>query len=164
MKSCHPYVGRQNPMSVYALSWATCTARRAAPSMRLKAFSTPLSSHTAMTIGVPISWALASAAAMIRWARSLVMLVFSKVSSTVYLLCHRSSGRETLFQVADLRKADEVEELAEAGKLVKDRERRPGLADLGQGGADPRRRAEQRGDRKDHDLEPEGGQRVVVDR
>jgi hypothetical protein len=33
--------------------------------MRLNAFSTPPSSTTAMTIGVPISLALASAAAMI---------------------------------------------------------------------------------------------------
>src|SRR5689334_20359497 len=129
--------------------------------MRLKALSTPLSSTTAMTNGWPISPALASAAAMTRWARSLVMLGLSKVSATVGASL---SGPEAVLQFADLGQADEVEELAEAGQLVHDRQRRPGGADLGQGVADPGGGAEQGGDGEDHDLVSEAGQRGVVDR
>ena len=50
-------------------------------SIRLNAFSTPPSSTTAMTIGVPISLALASAPAMIRCAASVLMLAFGNVSA-----------------------------------------------------------------------------------
>src|SRR3954447_17543747 len=79
MKSCQPCVGIPNPTAVYALSCATCTLSSAAPSMRLNAFSTPPSSTTAITIGVPISVALASAAAIIWWAASVLMLAFGNV-------------------------------------------------------------------------------------
>src|ERR687885_20068 len=81
MKSCQPCVGMPKPTAVYALSWATCTLSSAAPSIRLNAFSTPPSSTTAMTIGVPISLALASAPAMIRCAASVLMLAFGNVSA-----------------------------------------------------------------------------------
>src|SRR3954451_15289429 len=79
MKSCQPCVGMLKPTAVYALSWATCTLSSAAPSIRLNALSTPPSSTTAMTIGVPISFALASAAAMTWCAASVVMLAFGNV-------------------------------------------------------------------------------------
>src|ERR671939_435327 len=70
MKSCQACVGMPNPTAVYALSWATCTLSSAAPSIRLNAFKTPASSHTAITIGRPISAAFASAPATIRCAAS----------------------------------------------------------------------------------------------
>src|SRR5829696_2692541 len=79
MKSCQPWVGMPKPTAVYALSWATCTLSSAAPSMRLNAFSTPPSSTTAITMGVPISAALASAAAISSCAASVLMLLFGNV-------------------------------------------------------------------------------------
>src|SRR3954462_2117260 len=96
MKSCQPCVGMQKPTAVYALSWATCTFNSAAPSMRLKAFSTPLSSTTAITIGVPISLALASAPAMIWWAASVLMLAFGNVCAIGLSSARWTNGGEPI--------------------------------------------------------------------
>ena len=79
MKSCHACVGMLKPTAVYALSWATCTLSKAAPSIRLNDLRTPPSSTTAITIGVPISAAFASAPAIIRCAASVLMLLFANV-------------------------------------------------------------------------------------
>src|SRR3954469_10923493 len=96
MKSCQPCVGMPKPTAVYALSWATCTLSSAAPSMRLKAFSTPLSSTIAITIGVPISLALASAPAMISWAASVLMLAFGNVCAIGLSSARGTSGGEPI--------------------------------------------------------------------
>src|SRR5438874_503240 len=60
-------------MAVYALSCAICTLKRGAPSILRKALSVPSSSQIAMHICFPISWALASAALIIRSAASMVI-------------------------------------------------------------------------------------------
>src|SRR6188472_3373320 len=123
MKSCHASVGMPKPTAVYALSCATCTLRSAAPSMRLNALSTPLSSTTAITNGMPISAAFASAAATIRCARSVLMLGFWNVSPIVLAL----SGEEALLELADLGEAEEVEHRGERREPVEDRQGRARL-------------------------------------
>ena len=80
MKSCQPWVGMPNPTAVYALSCATCVESSAAPSMRENALRLPPVSAIAMHIGTPISLALASAAAITRWAASEVMVGTDTVS------------------------------------------------------------------------------------
>ena len=80
-KSCHASVARPKPTAVYALSWATWTDTRGAPSMRLNAFSTPLSSTIAITKGWPISPAFCSAAAIMALASSAVTLARSNVAA-----------------------------------------------------------------------------------
>ena len=106
MKSCHPSDGMPNPAAVYALSWAIWTLSSAAPSMRLNAFNTPDSSHTAMTIGTPISPAFASAAAISRCARSLVTLAFSNTSVTARSF--RQMGSLPLPAIAQRRRSGAV--------------------------------------------------------
>src|SRR3954470_1221749 len=96
MKSCQPCVGIPKPTAVYALSWANCTLRSAAPSMRLNALSTPPSSTTAMTIGVPISLALASAAAITSCAASVLMLAFGNVCAIALSLTRSDRTRRSL--------------------------------------------------------------------
>src|SRR5260221_12104474 len=77
IKSYHSCVARPPKlMAVYALSWAICTLNSGGPSMRLNALSVPSSSQTAMHMDLPISWALAFAALMIRSAASRVMVDF----------------------------------------------------------------------------------------
>jgi len=61
MKLNHSWVGMPKATAVYALSFAISTLRSGAPSMRVNALSTPLSSTTAITIGAPISRAFADA-------------------------------------------------------------------------------------------------------
>src|SRR5687768_15410675 len=79
MKSYHWSVDNRNATALYALSWAIWTASSAAPSIRLNALSEPLSSTTARHIGVDISVAFRSAAAMTSQADSALMLDFGNV-------------------------------------------------------------------------------------
>src|SRR3954465_15484571 len=60
--------------------------------MRLNALSTPPSSTTAMTIGVPISAALASAPAIASRAASVLMLLFGNVCATGLSSAGRTSA------------------------------------------------------------------------
>src|SRR6266581_7400016 len=95
-------------IAVYALSCASCTLKSGAPSMRVKAFSVPSPSTTAILIGRPISTALTSAAAMIRWAVSAVMLAFWKVFSAIEIKVPPLLLIDAVmtFQLLNLRKAD----------------------------------------------------------
>ena len=86
MKSCQPWVGMPKPTAVYALSWAIWMLSSGAPSMRLNAFRTPLSSTIAMSIGTSISAAFASAASIARRAASVLMLALGNVLA-MGLLC-----------------------------------------------------------------------------
>src|SRR5260370_2685091 len=70
-------------MAVWGLCWGSCEVRGGASSMRLNALRVPSPSQTAIHIGLPISLALASAAAIIRWAASTVMLNFWKVFAAI---------------------------------------------------------------------------------
>ena len=119
------------PTAVYALSWATCTDSRAAPSIRLNALSTPLSSTTAITNGWPISVALRSAASIIAFASSVVTLGRSNVAAIRNLplpVRGRVLRDVALLDLAHLGQPDEIKELAERRKLAHDRGRRSGLA------------------------------------
>src|SRR4029079_17172080 len=69
-----------------ALSWAIWMLSSGAPSIRLNAFRTPLSSTIAMSIGTSISAAFASAASIARRAASVLMLAFENVLA-MGLLC-----------------------------------------------------------------------------
>ena len=116
MKSCQPSVARPKPTAVYALSWATWTDSNGAPSMRLNAFSTPLSSTIAITKAWPIWAAFCSAASIMALASSAVTLGRSNVAAI------RTSGppprsldRIPLFGLAHLGQPDEIHELRERG-------------------------------------------------
>src|SRR5579859_6597620 len=129
-KSCHPSVARPKPTAVYALSWATWTESKGAPSMRLNAFSTPLSSTTAITKGWPISAALRSAASIMALASAVVTLGRSNVAAIgCSCLC---SCHVTPLGLADLGQPDEIHELRERGQLAHRRGGRGRPGDLPQ--------------------------------
>src|SRR5215472_10763906 len=99
--------------------------------MRLNAFSTPLSSTTAMTKGWPISAAFCSAASIMDLASSVVTLGRSNVAAirTSGLRPRRCSlDRVPLFGLAHPGQPDKIHELRERGQLV---HRRGGCARLG---------------------------------
>src|ERR1700761_8650128 len=136
----------------------------AAPSIRLKALSTPDSSHTAMSMGTPISVALASAAAMIRCARSVLTLAFWNTSLTAlpFVVVVVVVG-EALLQLADLADADEVQERVEAQHRRQQIDRRPAGLDLGQGRSHRRGRRQQRAEREDDQAKAQIAQEVMSD-
>src|SRR4029078_12742353 len=82
----------RNPTAVYALSCDTWVDSSAAPSMRGNALRLPPVSAIAMHIGTPISVALASAAAITRWAASEVMVGTDTVSGMRFIFDHEQTA------------------------------------------------------------------------
>src|ERR1700722_9336023 len=127
--------------------------------MRLNAFSTPLSSTTAITNGWPISAACRSAASTMALARAVVTLGRSNVAAiTCSCLCPclglclgRGPDRVALLGLAHLGQPDEIHELRERGKLAHRRGGRARLGDLPQYPAHGPGRRQQGGDREDDD-------------
>src|ERR1022692_1791679 len=153
-KSCQASVGNPKPAAVYALSWAIWTDSRAAPSIRLNPFSTPLSSTTAITKGWPICAAFASAASIMALASAVVTLSRSKVAairSSQHRPRRSASRGVPLLDLAHLGQPDEIRELAERRQRIHCRSRRPRLGDLLQYPPHRGRRRQQRADGKDDD-------------
>src|SRR5437667_3562395 len=166
-KSCHASVARPKPTAVYALSWATWTDTRAAPSIRLNAFRTPLSSTMAITKGWPISAAFFSAASIMALASSVVTLGRSNVApictSGPRPRCGRLD-RVTLFGRMHLGQPDEIHELRERGQLMHRRGGGARLSDLLKYPPHGPGRRQQCAEREDNDPVSQLLQAVQADR